>query len=166
MARTLRHWWLLLLLGVGLSASARDIPKELWGKWRIARILPAQTVSCWGDKEEKAILGMEIEYRAQLLRWQTIEANHVDAEMREVTAEQFETQNSSPSASGSQVNFRQLGIRAASVRQVLIEHDDVQITGATTEVPGDDVLIKRKNVIVLSVCNVYFEAKRISTASR
>jgi len=165
MAGTFRYWSLLFLLGVGLSASARDIPKELWGKWRITRILPVQTISCWGDKEAKPLLGSEIEYGAKLLRWRTTQASHVDSEMREITAEQFETQNSSPSASGSQVNFRQLGIRALKVQEVVIKHDDAQITGATSEIPGDNVLIKRKNAIVFSVCNVYFEAKRISTAS-
>lgn len=165
MAGIFRHWSLPLLLGVALSASAREIPKELWGKWRITRIVPSQTISCWSDKEAKPLVGTEIEYAAHRLRWQTVEASHADAEMREVTAAQFETQNSSPSASGSQVNFRLLGIPAMKVRQVLINHDDAGITGATTEIPGDSVLIKRKNTIVFSVCNIYFEAKRISTAS-
>lgn len=166
MTGTFRHWPLPLLLVVGLSASARDIPKELWGKWRVTRILPTETISCWSDNEAKPLLGTEIEYAAHLLRWQAVKASRLDAEIREVTAEQFETQNSSPSASGSQVNFRQLGIRMMKVRQILINHDDARITGATTEIPGDDVLIKGKNTIVFPVCNVYFEAKRISTASR
>ena len=166
MTGTFRHWPLPLLLVVSLSASARDIPKELWGKWRVTRILPTKTISCWSDKEAKLLLGTEIEFAAHLLRWQTTEASHIDTEVREVTAEQFEAQNSSPSASGSQVNFRQLGIRVTEVRQILINHDDAKITGATTEIPGDDVLIKGKNTIVFPVCNVYFEAKRISTTSR
>ena len=166
MARTFRYWSLVFLLGFGLSASALDIPKELWGKWRITRILPAKTISCWGNKEAKQLLGTEIDYGAHLLRWQTTKASHVDSEMREVAAEQFETENSSQSANGSQVNLRQLGIRAIKVQQVLIKHDDAKVTGTTTELPGDDVLIKRKNTIVFSVCNVYFEARRISAASR
>lgn len=166
MTWTFRHWSLLLLFGVGLSASAQDIPKGLWGRWRITRILPTQTISCWSDKEAKPLLGTEIDYGARLLRWQTTEASHIDSEVRDVTAEQFEIQNSSPSGNGSQVDFRQLGIRASKVRQVLINHDDANITGATTGIPGDNVLVKGKNTIVLSVCNVYFEAERISIALR
>ena len=56
----------------------------------------------------------------------------------------------------SQVSFRTLGIRSAKVKQVQLGHPPADITGATTEIPGDKVLLKNKNKIVFSVCNVFF----------
>jgi Group II intron, maturase-specific domain len=35
------------------------------------------------------------------------------------------------------------------------------ITGATIEIPGDDVLVKTKDTIIVAACNVYFAAKRV-----
>jgi hypothetical protein len=61
---------------------------------------------------------------------------------------------------GSQVSFRQLGMKVLETKQVSINHAPAKITGATTEIPGDDVLLKNRNAIVFSVCNVYFEAKK------
>ena len=44
-------------------------------------------------------------------------------------------------------------------------HEPANITGATIEIPGDDVLIKDKNTIIFSVCNVYYEARRRPVSS-
>jgi hypothetical protein len=44
---------------------------------------------------------------------------------------------------------------------VTIHHPDAAITGATTEIPGDEVLLKSTNQIIFAVCNVYFEATRL-----
>ena len=47
------------------------------------------------------------------------------------------------------------------MKQVSINHAPAKIAGATTEVPGDVVLLKNRDAIVFSVCNIYFEAKRL-----
>ena len=86
---------------------------------------------------------------------------HPDIEVRVVSAEQFERENSSPSVNGSQVSFRQLGIKATRVKRMSIRHQPAEITKATGEIPGDEVLLKNDHTIVFSVCNVYFEAKRL-----
>jgi hypothetical protein len=41
----------------------------------------------------------------------------------------------------------------------------MDITGATTEVPGDSVLLAGPNRIVVSACGVYFEATRSAAVS-
>jgi hypothetical protein len=41
-----------------------------------------------------------------------------------------------------------------------MQHDDADITGSTTEVPGDSVLIVSPNHIVVSACGLYYEAAR------
>ena len=60
----------------------------------------------------------------------------------------------------SQVTFRQLGIKAPTAMEIEIRHPEAHITGATIEIPGDVILVKNKNTIIFSVCNLYFEAKR------
>ena len=141
--------------------SAQNIPQELVGKWLIKRDLPTRTICGWGEKETHAILGTEIEYTADSFRWKDIVVKNPTVELTVVTAEQFQRDNSSPSVKGSQVSFRQLGINTVKVKQVGINHEPAKITGATTEIPGDVVLLKDRSTIIFSVCNVYFEAKRL-----
>lgn len=150
-----------LFLLVCSALTAQNIPKELIGKWAIQRELPTRTISCWGEKEAKAIIGSEIGYTADSFTWKHIVVKHPTVAIAVVSAEQFQRENSSPSVNGSQISFRQLGIDAPEMKQVSISHEPAEITGATTEIPGDVVLLKNRNAIVFSVCNVYFEAKRL-----
>jgi len=151
----------LLLMALVTSLHAQQIPQQLWGAWTVTQILPANTISCWGDKEAKAIIGTRIEYSANLFRWKTAEVKNPKATVKTYTAEQFHNEYSGGGANDSQVSFDQLGIHAHEVREVSIEHPDADITGGTTEIPGDKVLLKSNARIVFSVCNVYFEARRI-----
>ena len=157
----MKRFFCSLFLLVGSALTAQNIPRELVGKWAIQQELPTRTISCWGEKEAKAIIGSEIEYTVDSLRWKYVVVKHPAVTVGVVSAEQFQRENSSPSVNGSQVSFRQLGIDAAEIKQVTISHEPAEITGATTEIPGDVVLLKNRNAIVFSVCNVYFEAKRL-----
>ena len=141
------------------SMVAQSVPEELIGQWRVRRILPAETVSCWGEKEAKGLLGTEIEYTVDSFRWTDKSIQHPSVDITVVTAEEFQKKYS---GSGSFVDFRLLGIRASQATKVQISHPPANITGGSIEIPGDDVLIKDRTTIVFSVCNVYFEAKRES----
>ena len=156
-----RHLFCGIALLAGSFARAQNIPHELVGKWVIQRELPTRTISCWGNKEATAIIGSEIEYTADSFRWKRVITRHPKVEVHVISAEQFENENSSPSANGSQVSFHQLGINLPETKEVNIEHPAAQITKATSEIPGDLLLVKDHNTIVFSVCNIYFEAKRL-----
>jgi len=156
----MRNLFCFLILLAGGAASAQQMPHELVGKWIIQRELPARTISCWGEEEAKAIVGSEIEYTPDSFRWKSTVVKHPAVEVRVVSAEGFERENSSPSVNGSQVSFRELGINAPDAKQVVISHQPAEITKTTTEIPGDEVLLKNEDTIVFSVCNLYFEAKR------
>jgi hypothetical protein len=155
----------LTMLSVAELVSAQSIPKEIWGKWTIRRELPTRTISCWGDADAKKIIGTQIEYSNKVFRWNRVTTTNPTAETRTVTAGQFESENSSPSVNGSQVSFQQLGILAGAATEVSIHHGPANITKATVEIPGDSVLVKDANTIIFSVCNLYFEAKRVASAS-
>ncbi len=147
-----------ILFSIVAIGETQGIPKQLWGKWRIRRELPTSAISCWGEKEAKAMIGTEIEYTAESFRWQKVMTEHASAKTNVVDAQQFQGPR-------SDVTFRQLGIKGTSATQITIDHPAAKITGATTEIPGDSVLIKTQNTIIVSTCNVYFEAERIAVPS-
>ncbi len=142
------------------AVTPQGIPKQLWGRWTIDREVPASTIACWGDKEARGIIGTEIEYGPEIFRWKDTVTKHPNVQAAVVSAEQFHGENSGHGANSSQATFRQLGIKDAETTEITIKHPDANITGSTTEIPGDVVLIKDQNTVVFSVCNVYFEAKR------
>ena len=144
----------------------QTIPRQIWGKWVVTRQIPTTTISCRSAAEAKTLLGTEIEYSAELFRWKDVVTTHPVAEVRIVNAEQFHDDNSGKGSNSSQIAFRQLGIKAKQAMLISIHHPPAEITGGTIEIPGDEVLVKNKGTIVFAACNVYFEAKRVSTTSR
>ena len=156
---------MIIFLGLLSTTPEQTIPKELWGKWVVRREVHTTTISCWGEEEAKTLIGTEVEYSAESFRWHRIVTKNPTAEITTITAKQFHDENCGQGANSSQVTFRQLGIKAEKAIQVVIRHPAANITGATGEIPGDSVLIKDKNTIIFSVCNIYFEAER-STAPR
>src|SRR5690242_13980636 len=154
--------YLLITLSFTQSGSTptSTIPKPLWGMWIVSRELPTATISCWGEKEASVMIGTEIEYSADSFRWGRVVTKNPSAAVSTISAEQFHDENSGRGATSSQVTFIMLGIKGDKTIQVRIQHPPANVIGATTEIPGDAVLIKDKNTIVFSVCNVYFEARR------
>jgi hypothetical protein len=150
----------VLFFVLGASLHAQQIPEQLWGTWTVTRTLPAHTISCWGEKEARALIGTRIEYSADLFRWKSEQVINPKVEVRVFTAQQYHDTYSSPSSNGSQVSFAQLGIHAQQIEEVDIKHPAADVTGGTIEIPGDTVLLKGKSSIILSVCNLYFEAHR------
>jgi hypothetical protein len=155
----------LLVASVWLAATpprAPTIPEELLGKWVVTRLIPTETISCWSyGKAKRIVLRTEIEYSPGFFRWKNIVTKHPTASVTGVTAAQFHDENSGQGLQSSQVTFRQLGIKANEATEISVQHAPANLTGATVEIPGDHVLVKDKNTIIFSVCNVYFEATRI-----
>jgi hypothetical protein len=139
-----------------LSAN-QNIPRELYGTWTVRRVLPASTISCWGQDQADRLIGTEIEYSADTLRWKDQGAVIPEVEVKTVTADQFMADNS---GSQSYVDFKVLGIQANQTTEISLNHPNSKEWEGTSEIPGDNVLIKNPDTIVFSVCNVYFEAER------
>ncbi len=137
------------------------LPQELSGKWKINKRLPADTISCWGDKEADALLGQVIEYDAHSFKWKDFDIKSLGVTAAMVKADDFQRDNS---GSGSRVSFAVLGIHAKQAKQVEIDHAEFAWKDGdsddTTEIPGENVLIKNPDAIVFSLCGLYFEANR------
>ena len=143
-----------------------QVPDELRGEWIVRKELPPHTVSCWGEKEAHALLGTKIEYRTTTLRWQKITVKVLESATRTVSAQEWADDNDGHDEY-SHANLRQLGIKDSQVKQITIDYADPypgDTTKVTSELPGGgEILLKSRNQIVFSVCNVFFEADRITT---
>jgi hypothetical protein len=149
------------ILFLTYGCAAQTIPSAIWGKWVIQRELPTRTISCWGEADARKIIGTRIEYSDKIFRWDSIITNNPVAESKIITAQQFHDENSGGSVNSSQVDFQQLGINRAQTTEIKIHHAAARVSAATNEIPGDDILLKDPDTIVFSICNVYFEAKRV-----
>jgi CubicO group peptidase (beta-lactamase class C family) len=150
----------------GGSATSQNIPADLIGRWRIAREIATRTISCWGIEEAKKIIGTTIEYTSDSLRWKDRLISHPAVEVATVSAQEFHDAHSGQGFDSSQVALPMLGIKDPVVTQVTVAHRPAEITGSTTEIPGDEVLLKSPNTIVFAVCNYYFEAVRMPSSAR
>jgi uncharacterized protein len=137
------------------------IPQELLGKWIVRKAVPTDTIGCLDNKQAEALVGTEIEYRADSFRWKTTNVQSSGSSSNMIGAQDFAQINS---GSGSHVDFNRLGIAASAVKQITINHPEVKVAelaeSGSTAVPGESVLVEGPNTIILEVCNTYFEARR------
>jgi hypothetical protein len=145
-----------LMASLTSSTSAEPLPNGLRGTWKITRVLPTTNAACWNKEQAMPLVGSTITYRADSMTWRGGVVPVEGITTRDVSAEQFRKENGGETPA----EFAQLGIRAKSVTEVDFQHQDQDITGATTEVPGDSVLIVSPTRIVVSACGVYYEATR------
>jgi hypothetical protein len=146
---------------VAVTSLAEPLPKDLAGSWRITRLLPTSNAACWSVGKAMPLIGSTLTYSEHKMTWKggDIPLNGIATRMvdnNELLAE---------SGSGSGVSFSQLEIKKSSVLEVNFQHEDADITGASTEVPGDSVLVAGPNRIVASACGIYFEAMRLGAAA-
>lgn len=147
-----------------VSAAPADlspIPKDLLGNWRVSKIVPTQTAGCWDQQQAQSLIGGTINYSADGLSWNGTVLRSEGAAISTVNAQEFVKDNS---GSSSYLDFATLGLSTPSVLRVAFQHPDAFIKGITDQgsdgVPGDNVLIKDHNTLILSLCNVWFEVQR------
>lgn len=142
------------------AAPIKAIPDQLVGRWIVKRMLPTTTISCWSKKDADGFIGTILQYSPNLFRWKDVVVKNPRVEISVLSAAQFHIRFSSASASGSQVDFKQLGISGDHVMMIDFLHSPANITGSTIEIPGDRVFLRDASTIIVTVCNMYFEAKK------
>jgi hypothetical protein len=129
--------WLVLLLALQPAATVvHEIPAQLQGDWVITRVIPTRTVSCWGQREANSFVGTTVHYGVDSLHWKRYLAWNVAVTTRNWTREQFQ-QEYYGGTGNSQLDFVQLGVKSRTATVVRIQHDAANLTGGTTEIPGD-----------------------------
>ena len=145
------------LFTVGYRAGAQ-VPASLLGKWKVQRILPTERVGCWDAEQAKTLVGSTLVYGRHAMTWQggPVPLNGIRAVVRTLTRKEFATEYGT--------GLEPLGIKAASIQEVDLQHEDADITGSTTEVPGDTVVLAAPGRIIVSACGVFYEAVRLKAA--
>src|SRR5579875_284389 len=104
-----------------VMAHAEQLPASLRGTWRITRILPTTNSGCWTREQGQSLVGTTLTYGQSSMRWRG----------GVVSAEDFSNENA-----GSQpASFAQLGVTAAELVEVDMQHEDAAVLPASTEVP-------------------------------
>ena len=153
----------IALATLSMAMPAETLPRLLAGNWRITRVLPTTNKTCWSQEKAAQLVGTTLDYRPDAMRWSGGDVPLEGITSRTLTSDQFSKENSGPE---TPADFAQLGIHTRSVTEFDMQHEDMDITGATTEVPGDSVLVVSPNRIVVSACGVYFEATRAAGIAR
>jgi hypothetical protein len=146
------------LLGLSLLAAghaAAQIPSALLGTWRVDRILSAPATACWDADRARTLLGTTLTYEPSKMIWQggDVPLQGILAISRTLNAPRY--------AHEYTVGFDALGIHAPAIREIDLQHEDADITGSTTEVPGDTVVLAAPGRIIVSACGVFYEASRL-----
>ena len=141
------------------ATNAEQLPASLRGTWRIERILPTTNQGCWAPHEAASLVGSTLTYSQNEMRWRGGVVRLDDIFTRQVSARQFSNENAGPEHPAS---FEQLGILGEVVTEVDMQHSDAAVLPASTEIPGDAVMIVGPDRIVVSACGVYFDAVRPS----
>ena len=142
---------LAILTAAGTTARAQEaLPAQVAGTWKIVRQLPTKNTGCWDAA--KTLVGTTLTYRQTQMRWRGGEVPLNGIVTRTVTPASFQKE--------TDLTLAELNILAPRVTEVDMQHDDADVTGSTTEIPGDSVLLVARNTIVVSACGTYFEAIR------
>jgi hypothetical protein len=148
----------LPILGLALAAAfpnPQSMPVAIRGEWRIVKIIPTNNVTCWDNDRAKTLLNSTLRYGPGTMTWKGGEVPIPEALTRTLTAEQFQDEYKTSLAT--------LGIHAPSVTEIDLQHEDADITGATTEVPGDTILLAGPGRIVASACGIFLSAVKVVT---
>ncbi len=157
----LRFWAATLLIGslVGTvkTGTAEQVPASLRGTWRIARVLPTTNSGCWTREQARSLVGSTLTYSQNWMRWRGGVVKLDDIDTRRVSADEFRKENGGAEQPAS---FEQIGVRVLALTEVDMQHEDADVLPASTEIPGDAVLMVAPERIVVSACGVYYEATR------
>ena len=161
----MKRLWIGVVLVAGLATGAmaqERLPQQVAGTWKITRVLPARSgAACWSEKEVQPLVGSLLEYSQHTMRWQGGAIPLHGVTTRAVSSADL-AEEAPATAGRAALTLADLGIQARGVTEVNLQHEDADITGSTTEVPGDSILVAGPGRIIVSACGVYLEARRLA----
>ncbi len=146
-----------LLAGTAVGSGAQSMPASIAGSWRITRIVTSGRTACWDEARARTLLGSTLTYTQGTMSWMGGNVPVPEVLTRTLSRRKYQDEY--------KVDLAELGIRADSIVEIDLQHEDADVTGATTEVPGDTVLLNSTGrgghpELLLSACGVYYAAVR------
>jgi hypothetical protein len=138
------------------AARAQSMPASISGKWRFVKMLPTRNPQCWDEERAKTLIGTTLTYAPKIMFWQGGSEPITEVLTRTLSRRKFQDEY--------KVDLPELGTAAASVEEIDLQHEDADVTGASTEVPGDTIVLAGPGRIVVSACGVFYSAVRIAAA--
>jgi len=156
------YWKSIAFAAALWSATAHaqePLPPRLAGTWRIVRILPSTNQPCWAPEQAKTLVGTTLTYRPKSMRWRGGSVPLIGITTRTLTPQDFA--HDYPGVGEAKLENITVQVPPTGLLEVNFQHEDMDITGSTTEVPGDSVLLIAPSRIVVSACGVFYEATRL-----
>ena len=150
-----------VLLFATATCLADTLPQQLQGTWRIARLIPTTNTGCWDSAHAQSLVGTSLTYAQNSMHWQGGNIPLTGIITRTINDSDLKAEFD---GDAKPVDFAQLQVKQPTVVEVNLQHEDQDITGGSTEVPGDSVLLVARDRIIGSACGVYFEAQRAAGA--
>ncbi len=155
MHRLLLTAMFLQALCASMAGAQTPVPSALLGKWRVMRVLKTGGVSCWDETHIRSFVGSTLDYRPRTLIWKGGKEPLIGLIAVERTLDEAQFFRD------YRVTFKQLQLPPnAHMREITLQHEDADVTGGATEIPGDTALLAAPGRIIVQACNVFFEARR------
>jgi hypothetical protein len=146
-----------------MAKPGTPVPQELLGRWTVRRYFPIDGVTCWDDRQAKAVVGTVLEYRSDGFSWNGKTMRSLGTTTSTIKAQTFAEDNAGGSGGGA-VSFAKLGIVAPAVTQIDIRHPDAMVynkgSDCCSSVPGETMLKKSPDTLIFSLCGIFYEAVR------
>ena len=140
-------------MAAGVMANAQTMPASVVGAWKIVKILPTSNTPCWDAARAKTLVGTTLRFSAHKLTYEGGEIAITETLTRTLSARKFQDEY--------KFELTSVGVKGGTVQELDLQHEDADFTGATTEVPGDTVLLAGPGRIVVSACGVFYSAVRV-----
>lgn len=141
-------------IGAGFShATAQAMPSSISGIWKIVKVIPTHNTACWDADRARTLVGSTPHYQQKALTWQGGRVAIIEALNRKLSDREFQQDY--------RVSLTELGIHAPGAQQIHLQHEAANVTGTTTEVPGDTILLAGPGRIIVSACGVFYSAVRV-----
>ena len=152
-ARCVRLAFALVLALVAVRGFGQGPTAALAGNWRIERVIARGPKACWDEGRARELVGSPLRYGRGEMEWKGGKVAVAETLSRVLSKADF--------AKEYRLELGVLGIAAARVTEVDLQHEDADVTGSTTEIPGDTVLLAGPRRIIVSACGVYYSAVRM-----
>jgi hypothetical protein len=146
---------LLILLSASVCSGQNEMANEstmVYGTWILKSIYPTQNVEGPSPSQQKKLLGTTI-----ILNASTLKACGQSVPVKTIKVNQV---SSTDFLDGTRVRFSEVGVKAAGITEIVINHRQSGTCFDVFPLPGQDIYVKDKNEILVYFEGVFYRGLR------